>query len=127
MQAGTLLGGVGIQVAPHGIEAGKDVEGLALLGAFEQHVLQKMGQSSLMGPFVPTPSIHHKTGMRDFSRGHLLVNEVHAIGKRYKQMIHGCKDNHASLQSCVDSRHSKGRATVLSAARSNVEWPHRVD
>ena len=49
LYAGLLLGGEGVEVAAHVVEAAQDVVGLAALCAFEDGVLHEVGEAVFVG------------------------------------------------------------------------------
>lgn len=67
MDAGFFLGGEGIEVAAHVVEAAQDVVGLSVLGAFEDGVLHEMGEAILMRQLITRASFHHQGEVGDFA------------------------------------------------------------
>ena len=65
IDAGLLLGGVGVELAAHAVDAVEDMEGFAFFGAFENGVFDEMGKSLLVFGLVAgahvdiNPAMHH--------------------------------------------------------------------
>jgi hypothetical protein len=58
IKAGEIPVGERIQAPPQGLQAVDNLEGIPLLGAFKEHVFQKMGDPALCVSFVPRPHLH---------------------------------------------------------------------
>ncbi len=74
------------------------MEGLALGGAFESHVLPEVGQPLLVLVFIAAADIEHEATVGDLGRGDLLVEYPDAVGQGMEVIIRhqchglGCKD-----------------------------------
>ena len=75
-----LLGGVGVDFAPHRFHPIQDVKRLALLRPLEEHMLNEMGQTRFPLALVSRARIHHKGTMGHFPR-HPSMNDSQAIGQ----------------------------------------------
>ena len=60
LYAGLFLGGEGVEVAAHIVEAAQDMVGLAVLRAFEDGMLHKVGEAVLVGLLITGAGLHHQ-------------------------------------------------------------------
>ena len=98
LDAGLLLGGEGVEVAAHIVQTTQDMVGFAVLGAFENGVLHKVGEAVLMGLLVAGAGFHHQDEMGDLAL-FLSVYQSNAVGKDgfsifflHSVVKIGCKD-----------------------------------
>ena len=78
LQAGLLLGGKSIEVAAYVVEATQDMVCLAVLRAFEDGVLHKVGEAVFVGQLIARAGLHHQYQMGDFAL-FFLVYQPNAI------------------------------------------------
>jgi len=63
MDAGVFFGGIGIQVGADALQAIQDLVGAALLGAFEDQVLDKVSQTRLLFGLIAGAAVDQDAGM----------------------------------------------------------------
>src|SRR5215471_1321620 len=81
IEADTLLGGEGVHVSTDGIDLAGYVLGTAMLGAFEDHVLNEMGDTIPLGVFVTGASLDPNAHRNGADVLHLLCDHRQAIGQ----------------------------------------------
>ena len=60
VEAGVLLGGVGIHLAADGVHVPGQLGGGTAVGAFEEHMFNEMGGAVVPGLLVPGADAHKK-------------------------------------------------------------------
>ncbi len=85
-----FFGGIGVEFTTQGFQAIDDVVGFAPFGAFKGHMLPEMGQSLLIGEFVPTTDIQHHTQVGNFGVSDLIMHYADAVGQfNQLKILHG--------------------------------------
>ena len=83
VEAGGLLGGVGVDLAPHRVHLSGQVGGGAAGGALEEHVLDKVGCAVLRRLLLAAAGAHIDAQGRRADGGDVLCEDAHAVGQGY--------------------------------------------
>ena len=81
VEADTFLGGEGVHVAADGVDLARDFLGGAVLRAFENHVLNEMGDAIPFGIFVAGTGLQPDTNRGGADVLHLLGDDGQAVGQ----------------------------------------------
>ena len=79
--AGTLLGGVGIEIASHPFDFLTNPAGASLLGSLEEQMLQKMGDPSDPSGLMAGPNASPKSHRNGLRRGHGAGGDPKPVSK----------------------------------------------
>ena len=82
VEAGALLGGEGVDLAPHRVHLLGQLPGGAPAGALEQHVLDEVGRAVLRRALVAGAGAHPDAQGRRAHPGHVLRQDPHPVGER---------------------------------------------
>ncbi len=81
VEADAFLGGEGVHVAADGVDLARDFLGGAVLGPFEDHVLNEMGDAVPFGIFVARTGLQPDTDRGGADVLHLLGDDGQAVGQ----------------------------------------------
>ena len=84
-----LLGGEGVEAAADGIHRAGDVLGRAIPGAFEDHVLDKVGNAVLVGRLAAGAGADPNAQRYGTHVSHALGDDADAVGQRRGLNISG--------------------------------------
>ena len=88
VEAGGLLGGVGVYVAADGVDLAGDLLSGAVKGAFKSHMLQKMSGAVFCGGLIPGAGADIYSNGSGTDRRDGLGQQSHAVGQG-DHVVHG--------------------------------------